>query len=238
MSSKFFLFSFLLIAISFSVSAQKVLKGIVVDSISLNGIPNVNVKFKDTNRGTITDANGMFTLRVKETDTLILSSVGYVRVELPVLLDDEVMFIRMVQEVVLLKEVEVHGRPGAYGKDLPSLKLRSKSMAFNGAMPNSGGAGASVNLAYFSKQEREKRKLNKLKAVLASTQTYVDIVTNPEVIQEIEERFSLNDSTFYKVLTHFNEQHQDMVHSSNSGDILNSLFYFFENEVRYRRIRH
>jgi hypothetical protein len=102
-------------------------------------------------------------------------------------------------------------------------------------MPN--GGGAAVNLDFFSKREREKRKLAKLNAELSRTQTYVEIVTNTEVKQELMDRFSISDSTFYKILTHFNEQHQEVTHSGNQGDILTQLFSFFEAEVRYRRYR-
>ncbi len=212
------------------------MKGIVVDSISLNGVPNASVRIKGTNRGTITDAGGVFFVKVKETDTLVFSSIGYFRLEMNVSFDDEIMFVRMSQQSTMLREVTVFGRPEAAKKQLPSLKIKSKSMPWYGATPSSG-AGASVNLDFFSKREREKRKLAKLSAELASTQTYVEIVTNPDVKQELLDRFSISDSTFYRILTHFNEQHQEVTHSSNQGNILNSLFSFFEAEVRSRRHR-
>jgi len=142
----------------------------------------------------------------------------------------------LTQQVIMLREVTITGRPEAARKELPSLKLRSKSLPWGGAMPN-GAGGAAVNLDYFSKREREKRKLVKLNAELARTQTYVEVVTNPEVKQELMDRFSISDSTYYKILTHFNEQHQEVTHSGNQGDILTQLFSFFEAEVRYRRYR-
>jgi hypothetical protein len=236
MKLKFLLVTLFSGAICFSASAQKTLKGIVVDSITLNAIPNVSVKLKGTLYGTITNVNGVFSIKVKETDTLVFSSVGFDRIELPVYFGDEVMFVRLTQQVIMLREVTITGRPEAAKKQLPSLKLKSKSMPWGGAMPNSGG-GAAVNLDYFSKREREKRKLAKLNAELAQTQTYVEIVTNTEVKQELMDRFSISDSTYYKILTHFNEQHQEVTHSGNQGDILTQLFSFFEAEVRYQRYR-
>jgi hypothetical protein len=234
MRLRFFLFVFLVTATWLSATAQKSLKGIVVDSITLNAIPNVSVKLKGTAFGTITNANGVFTIKVKETDTLVFSSIGFERLELPVYFGEDVMFVRLMQNVVMLREVTIIGQPGADKKELPSLKLRSKSMPWGGAMPNSGG-GAAVNLDYFSKREREKRKLAKLTLELSRTQTYVELVTNMEVKQELKDRFSISDSTFYKILTRFNEQHQDVTHSGNQGSILTSLFSFFEAEVRYNR---
>jgi len=227
---------FISVAICFSVGAQKTLKGIVVDSVTLNALPNVSVKLKGTLYGTITNANGVFSIKVKETDSLVFTSVGYDRLELPVYFGEDVMFVRMTQQVIMLREVTITGRPEAEKKELPSLKLRSKSLPFGGAMPG-GQGGAAVNLDYFSKREREKRKLAKLNAELARTQTYVEVVTNAEVKQELMERFSISDSTYYKILTHFNESHQEVTHSGNQGDILTQLFSFFEAEVRYRRYR-
>jgi hypothetical protein len=234
MKMRFLILFLVLTSLHFSGYSQKLLKGIVVDSISLNAVPNASIKVKNTNWGTLSNNNGVFFIKVKETDTLIFSSIGYERLELPVFLNEDVMFVRLRQNVIMLREVTILGRPEALKKEYPSLKLKSKSLPWYGATPNSG-SGASVNLDYFSKREREKRKLAKLNIELSRTQTYVEIVTNQEVKQELMDRFSLSDSTFYKILTRFNEQHQEVTHSGNQGNILNSLFSFFETEVRYRR---
>lgn len=208
-----------------------------MDSITLNAVPNASIKIKNTNYGTITNLNGIFFLKVKETDTLIISSIGYGRVQVPVSFEDEALFVRLAQDVIMLQEVTVLGRREALKKELPSLKLKSKGVPWYGSVPN-GAGGAAVNLDYFSKREREKRKLVKLTAELASTQTYVEIVTNPDVKQELLDRFSLSDSTFYKILTRFNEQHQEVTHSGNQGNIIDALFSFFEGEVRTHRYKH
>jgi hypothetical protein len=236
MRTRIFIFFIWAGLVSGPAFGQKMLKGIVVDTLSLNALPNVSVKLKGANYGTITNANGVFSLKVLETDTLIFTSIGYNRQELPVYFGDDVMFVRLTQQVVMLREVTVFGRPEAIKKELPTMHLRTKAVPWGGAIPNSGG-GAAVNLDYFSKREREKRKLAQLNKELSRTQTYVEIVTNTDVIQEMKDRFSISDSTYYKILTRFNEEHQDVTHSGNSGHILNSLFSFFETEVRYRRYR-
>ena len=233
MSLRALLISCALFLFSLSVSGQKILKGIVVDSITLNGIPNVSVRLLGVPYGTITNANGVFSIRVKPTDTLSFTSIGYLRTIEPVNLEDEAMFVKMSQEVIVLKEVTVYGRPEAAKRELPSLKLKTKAKPWMGATPNGGGAG--LNLDFFSKREREKRQLEKIKAELSKTQTYVEIVTNTDLIQEIKDRYSLTDSTFYKILTHFNEQHQEVTHSGDQATIISSLFSFFDTEVRYRR---
>ena len=215
--------------------SQQSIKGIVVDSVTLNALPNVHVKVKNTNKGAITNLQGIFFLSVLSTDTLVFSSVGYGRYETPVYVDDDVMFVRLAEQPVMLKEITVRGRPLILNpKHEPSMRIKSKAVPWYGAVPN-GQGGAAVNLDYFSKREREKRKLEKLKAELSSTQVYVEIVTNPEVKQELEDRFSISDSTFYKILTRFNEKNQNVTHSGDSGSILNALFSFFEANARYGR---
>ncbi len=96
MKKRFLFFTLVLLATaSSSASAQKSLKGIVVDSITLECTSEgVSIKLKGTVYGTITSTNGVFVIRVKETDTLVFSSIGYNRVELPVYFGEDIMFVR------------------------------------------------------------------------------------------------------------------------------------------------
>jgi hypothetical protein len=228
----YFRILFLLLFCSAAFGQQSI-KGIVVDSVTLNALSGVHVKIKNSNRGAITNPQGVFFLTVMDTDTLVFSSVGYGRYETPVYVEEDVMFVRLAEQPIMLKEITVRDRRFVLNpKHDPSLKIKSKAVPWYGAVPNSGG-GAAVNLDYFSKREREKRKLDKLKAELSSTQVYVEIVTNPEVKQELEDRFSLSDSSFYKILTRFNEKNRNVTHSGDSGEILNALFNFFQSNARY-----
>ena len=187
MGVKEFLKILVLVFICSTAFSQQSIKGIVVDSVTLNALPNVHVKVKSSNKGAITNLQGIFFLSVLPTDTLIFSSVGYGKFETPVYVEEDVMFVRLAEQPVMLKEVTVRDRPLSLNpKHEPSLKIRSKAVPWYGAVPN-GQGGAAVNLDYFSKREREKRKLEKLKAELSSTQVYVEIVTNPEVKQELED---------------------------------------------------
>ncbi|MBS1951162.1 MAG: hypothetical protein OJF59_003063 [Cytophagales bacterium] len=218
----------------YEVSAQKIIKGIVVDSITLNAVPSASVRVKGTTRGTITNANGVFSIKANGNDTLIFTSIGYDELHLPIYMDDDVMFVKLTQHVTMLKEVTIIGRPEAEKKELPSLKLRSKSVPFSGATPSSG-FGASVNLGYFSKAEKEKRALARINSELSQTQTYAEIVTNPQIKSELQGRFLLSDSTYYFILTRFNESHREITHSGKQGEILTALFAFFEAQVAMRR---
>jgi hypothetical protein len=57
------------------------LSGLVVSTDSLQGLPLVSIRIKNTNKGTFTDEGGFFSFVVKKTDTIIFSFIGYKTVE-------------------------------------------------------------------------------------------------------------------------------------------------------------
>jgi len=62
------------------VFAQKksiMVSGVVMDADTLNTIPYVNIRLKDTYFGTVSDNSGHFNFTASEGDTLRFSSVGY-----------------------------------------------------------------------------------------------------------------------------------------------------------------
>lgn len=57
------------------------LSGLVVSVDSLQGLPLVSIRIKNTNKGTFTDEGGFFSFVVKKMDTIIFSFIGYKTVE-------------------------------------------------------------------------------------------------------------------------------------------------------------
>lgn len=57
------------------------LSGLVVSVDSLQGLPLVSIRVKNTNKGTFTDEGGFFSFVVKKTDTIMFSFIGYKTVE-------------------------------------------------------------------------------------------------------------------------------------------------------------
>jgi hypothetical protein len=226
------LFVWLLFATTLTYS-QKLIKGIVVDSASFTNLPGVNVKVKGTNRGTSTNASGIFTIVATESDTLVFSSVGYRRVQLPVYLEDETMLVRMQEESILLKEVIVKDQGFRINqKYVRSPTLSSAKPLKAGSGLSTGGVG--VNFAYFSKLEKEKRKLMKVMADNEKVKIYLEIVNDPDLKAEVMDRFNITETRFYELLAIFNEKNRDITYSANSALILNSLLSFYENAVSKR----
>lgn len=57
------------------------LSGLVVSVDSLQGLPLVSIRIKNTNKGTFTDEGGFFSFVVKKSDTIVFSFIGYKTIE-------------------------------------------------------------------------------------------------------------------------------------------------------------
>lgn len=79
MKHVFFLFVTLL---TFSASAQQLIKGSILDAEG--EVPFVNIIIKHSNKGVLADEKGNFEIEAKSTDTLQISSLGYATKELSV----------------------------------------------------------------------------------------------------------------------------------------------------------
>ncbi len=112
------LLAILILVISGSVQAQsQVITGKVSDELG-NDLPGVNILVKGTNIGSTTDANGSFTLEVKDpSGTLIASFIGYLTQEVP-LSNRTRVSITLQPDVQQLSEVVVVGYGTQEKKDL------------------------------------------------------------------------------------------------------------------------
>ncbi len=173
----------------------------------------------------------MFTILATERDTLIFTYIGYAREKLPVYLEEETMFVRMREESILLKEVVVKDRFMLLNERyITSPTLQSaKPLKAAGFSPQ-GGVG--VNFSYFSKQEKEKRKLAKIMAENEKVRVYMEMINDSDLKDEIMARFKINEEKFFDLLAVYNEKHKDIMYSSNSGLILNSLLTYFQEATQ------
>ena len=109
----FFIFLFSSLPfITFGQDNGKILiEGTVVEADSLQPLPYVHVKEKSANVGTVTGADGQFTVSVNTRDTIVFSIIGYHSYSLvpadttPQSLGQ--IIIKMVPRIYVLKEVKV-----------------------------------------------------------------------------------------------------------------------------------
>ncbi len=100
-----------------NVYAQKRITGTVLDGESNSGLPGATVQIKNTSKGAATDANGAFAIEAKETDVLVISSIGYNTQEILVG-NKSVINVTLSTDSKSLAEVVVTGYGSQAKKDI------------------------------------------------------------------------------------------------------------------------
>lgn len=139
-NKRFFLFFFLIVT---SASAQNVffykLEGKV---INLNtGIADVHVINTSSNKATITDEDGLFSIAARLNDTILFSAVQYKRMTLVVtraMLESSSIVVPLEEFINELDEVIVrpYNLSGDLGRDMNSLKTDKVYVAATLGLPN------------------------------------------------------------------------------------------------------
>ncbi len=216
----------LLLLFSFEAYPQKLIRGFVIDSASFFSLSYVNIKVKNTNRGTSSDTKGGFGISTAKGDTLVFSLVGYNTEEFTAADLDETIIIRMAVKVKELVEIMIIGR-----KEKP---IRPIHMTPKSNVANYGPYGAGFDLGYFSKYEREKRKLGRVKAEYDLVRNYIAVVCDPEIREKIRKEYSLTDDEYYQLLAKFNIQNLNRTYDLTSAEWITVLREFYSENV-YKR---
>ncbi|MGE4586712.1 MAG: DUF5686 family protein [Mangrovibacterium sp.] len=97
-----------LLSLSALAGFSQTLSGTVEDKTNGEALPFANVWMKGTQQGTITDTGGNFTIKFPQSDTLCISSVGYIMQEIPVKRKgDTRLQVKLQPEVRLINEVTI-----------------------------------------------------------------------------------------------------------------------------------
>ena len=210
---------------SFAAHPQKLIRGFIIDSASFAPLGYVNIKIKNSQRGTSSNGKGEFSISTVKGDTLIFSLVGYNSEEFLAAELDETIIIRMAVKIKQLDPITIIGR-----KDKPVRPIRmtpKSNLGYYG--PNGGG----FNLGYFSKLEREKRKLSKVMEAHERIKNYIAVVCDPDIRVRICQEFSLSDDEYYGLLAKFNIQNLNRSYDLTSAEWITVLRDFYsENVIR------
>lgn len=98
---------FLLLVTTGLTFAQSTVKGKITDARTGEGVAGANVIIKGTSQGTITDANGEFSLDVPANGTLQVSFIGYISEEVTVTGDRA--DVQLSEDITSLEEVVISG---------------------------------------------------------------------------------------------------------------------------------
>jgi len=213
-----FLFVFLLLT-SLPSFSQKLFSGIVIDSASFEELPGVVVHVKHSERWTITSTTGHFRILANQQDTLTFTMLGYHDMELPLFFEEDVMLLRISEQVRILDEVTIRATRLYPNEILNRTKVAPKKM--------SGLDGFAAPFDYFSRLEKEKRKLARIVEENNRTQTYVQVITDPVVKEIIMKAYDLRELTYYEYLSVFNQRHPAISYSNDPEEIMEALHAFF-----------
>ena len=212
----------------FSMAAhpQKLIRGFVIDSASFIPLSYVNIRVKNSILGTSSDTKGGFSIATSRGDTLVFSLVGYNSEEFAVDELEETIIIRMAVQIKELQAVTIVARKE---KQVRPVHMTPK---LDGV--NYGPYGPGFNLGYFSKYEREKRKLVKVKAAHDLVKNYIAVVCDPDIKDRICKEYSLTNDQYFELLAKFNIQNMNRTYDLTSAEWVTVLRKFYADNV-YRR---
>jgi hypothetical protein len=95
----------------------------------------------------------------------------------------------------------------------------------------SGLDGVISPFDYFSGLEREKRKLTKIVEENNRTQTYRQVITDPDVKDILMKEYDVNEVTYYHTLMRFNQQQGHVHYYSDPDAIMEALHSFFAKNL-------
>jgi hypothetical protein len=209
-----------ILAFAFSLSAQKLFRGMVVDSSSLTALHHVNITIKGSNRDAFTNASGVFTINASPVDTLVFTFLGYAPVELPLFLEEDALFIRMREQIKMLQEITVKATRLYPNEIINRTKEAPRKMSTYQAFQSP--------FTYFSKIEKEKRKIYRYIEESNRTQTYVQVITDPVVKEIFTKNYNLSEEEYYALLARFNEHYREISYATDPEDIMEALHSYFE----------
>lgn len=199
---------------------QKRTRGIVVDSIAMSALSRVHVVVKGTHRGTLTDANGVFIVMTAPTDTLVLSYLGYRTIEIPLLFEEDDILIRMGERIKMLKEITVTGARIGENEVIRTEHAKPRKMTTADAF--------SSPWEYFSRGQKERRKVVKLINENDRIKTYIQVINDATLRETIMQELEISETQYYSTLAKFNQQSRPVLYSTDPEEIVSSLRSFFE----------
>jgi hypothetical protein len=219
----------------FAGYTQKIVKGIVVDSTTLTPLANVHIQLKHKTIGTITDANGNFSITVSVYDTVIFSLIGYKIIERVFDKNETDILIRLIEESKVLNTVTVEDQSiKIEGLDPPAEDKFEKfqNTTYN---PRPGevatfGPGIRIGIGG-AKDRKQKAKLQEVKEENEKAKAYIQVVSSPEVKEKLMKKYNLTEEEYYKLLEKFNEKYRGYMYNIDSKNLTDMIFNFFERSV-------
>ena len=223
--------------ISHMAGGQIILTGMVVDSASMEALPNVNILNKQTGKRTVSDIRGGFALDAGAQDTILFSRIGYLTRVLSAARAGEMVIIFLREERRMLDPVEIRERNlpawlptipresswkntlyDTRGADIPGFRgIQTFGPGYVFRMPGSG----------FKKEAREKQKLQEVRKENEKARDYIHLVNSAEIKGKIMRDFRLSEAEYYRLLAIFNEKNRDFLYRLEPHEVVPLLLQFY-----------
>lgn len=218
-------FSVLLVFLSLGAFSQSTTRIVVVDSISFEALPAVFVQVKNTRYSFMAEPTGIFTIQgLKRTDTLVLSHIGYHSITIPLFFEEDAIMVRMRPKVTLLDEVVIKSRKLYPNEINPRVSRKPVTKTVWGSIHQPW--------EYFNKREKERRKLAKLMDEHDRIKTFMEVITDPSIKEELMEFYAVEEQRYYDILVKFNQSKFPVIYSNDSEKIIEALHAFFQHETQ------
>jgi len=209
-----------IVGLSFTAAAQVTVSGIVIDSVTFKAISDVHIRINDR-AGTTSDKEGNFNIVAEPFDTLTFSRIGYLPVRFPVMLDEEDIMIVMSEDVTYLLPVTVTALARSpLIRDKPVVTPRTPKPA-----PLATGSGIAFD--YFSRAQRERRKLQRLLLANEKVHSYNLLITDPDFKDDILSNYALTDEEYYNAVLAFNSNHLANIEYKTIEEVTTILHDYF-----------
>jgi hypothetical protein len=212
-----------LVLLAFQAKAQITVTGMVADSVTLTSLPDTNIRLKKSGKIIHTDSKGFFNITIDSYDTLIFSRTGYELFEYPVFFSELDILILISEDVRLLQEVTVIGYPESANKHPGTPRVIHTLPADE--MFHSP-------FTYFSRIEKDKRKLLRYRNQQARIQVYADVVADPQLKQDIMSQYSIDQEQYHRILVQFNTTNKQVQYITNEHEIVDLITAYFEEFLK------
>lgn len=200
---------------------QRLYRGIVVDSLSMKNIPDVHIAIKNSSKGFVTQEDGTFEILARPVDTLIFTCLGYTTLALPLLFEEDVLMVLLKENVQMLANITIRSTRLYPNKVIDQTKAEPRRMdALEAVM--------SPIDYFFWREERDRRKLAKFIRENNRTQTYRQVVTDPDVTRIMVETYRISEEKYYALLAQFNERRVHVHYYTDPDAIMEELHTFIE----------
>lgn len=223
-------FTLLIQLIAFAANAQIKISGTFLDSATFRPVPFVQVQAGTTNV-VQADEHGFFSITCLPGDTLHFSRVGYNPSSRIVTVEDLKLTIRLGEFIAKLNTVTIFGRfkPQGYGKWFENVlpgpfQNPNANETFGFSIPGP--------ISYFTKYERERRKLRKLKAEHLATVIFRAVISSEEVRSHFMKLFELSEGQYHSKIEAFNIEFPEAQYIKEKEEIMDLLTYFFARKEK------